>query len=380
LIDVGTSANIGTTLQVASTSTLHGNVVADSGTASTSTTTGALVVAGGVGVSGNVFLGNAVTINSTQGSNQDVKVLGASDTTLVWARPNSTYDQVVIGGSATPTDLVQGAKLIINSTDSILLPVGSNAQRPGATGGNDTTGMMRFNTTLGTVEAYDGSHWLTFSTQFTVIADSQFTGDGTTTVFTLPAAQTTASCIISINGVVQVPSLAYSVGGTTLTFTEAPLAGEIIDVRSLTTTVTNAGLLSPNNNVGVTADNGGVYIQTGTSSTAITTTFNTSGAQVSSIAAVSVGTSATTIDTMSTSSYRSAKYVVQITNGSNYQVMEALLISDGTTATAVTYGVVSTGSNLGTLSATQSGATAQLQFTGASAGNQVRIKKDYIVV
>jgi uncharacterized membrane protein len=57
-----------------------------------------------------------------------------------------------------------------------------------------------------------------------------------------------------------------------------------------------------------------------------------------------------------------------------------LLISDGTTATVTTYGVVSTGSSLGTLSATQSGSNAQLQFTGTAAGNTVRIKKDYILI
>jgi hypothetical protein len=57
--------------------------------------------------------------------------------------------------------------------------------------------------------------------------------------FTLSAASTTNSAIVSINGVVQIPTIAYSVGGvgsTTLTFTEAPQTGDLIDVRVLTTT------------------------------------------------------------------------------------------------------------------------------------------------
>jgi hypothetical protein len=45
---------------------------------------------------------------------------------------------------------------------------------------------------------------------------------------------------VSINGVVQIPTLAYSVSGTNptcvLTFTEAPASGDVIDVRQITTT------------------------------------------------------------------------------------------------------------------------------------------------
>ena len=63
-------------------------------------------------------------------------------------------------------------------------------------------------------------------------------GDNSTVAFTLSDAQTTASCIVSINGVVQLPTTAYAVSGTTLTFTEAPLAGDVIEVRKITTTTT----------------------------------------------------------------------------------------------------------------------------------------------
>jgi hypothetical protein len=165
-----------------------------------------------------------------------------------------------------------------------------------------------------------------------------------------------------------------------LTFTEAPANGDVIDVRILTTTQTITAIASINGYMGITVDNDGINISTGSSSTAVTTSWNATGAQVASNANVAVGASATTIDTMSTSTYRSAKYVIQVTNGSNYQVMEALLISNGTTATVTTYGSVSTGASLGTVSATQSGSNALLQFTGTGAGNQVRIKKDYIVI
>ena len=101
--------------------------------------------------------------------------------------------------------------------------------------------MQRFNTTSNALEMYYNSAWTDVgSPTFTVIADQQFNGDGVNVAFTLSSTQTTNSCIVSINGVVQIPTLAYAVAGTNpscvLTFTEAPATGDIIDVRQITTT------------------------------------------------------------------------------------------------------------------------------------------------
>jgi hypothetical protein len=57
---------------------------------------------------------------------------------------------------------------------------------------------------------------------------------------------------VSINGVVQIPTTAYSVSSTTLTFTEAPQPGDVIDVRILTTTTTVGSIASGNSSVTAT--------------------------------------------------------------------------------------------------------------------------------
>jgi hypothetical protein len=99
--------------------------------------------------------------------------------------------------------------------------------------------MLRFNSTNDNLEIYSTAGWEAVGVPvFTVISDEQFNGDGSTVAFTLGSEQTTASCIVSINGVVQLPTVAYSVTSTTLTFTEAPQSGDVIDVRQLTTTTT----------------------------------------------------------------------------------------------------------------------------------------------
>jgi len=52
-----------------------------------------------------------------------------------------------------------------------------------------------------------------------------FSGNGTATSFTLPSAVVSAAqIIVSVNNVVQNPQYAYTVSGTTLTFTSAPPA------------------------------------------------------------------------------------------------------------------------------------------------------------
>lgn len=246
-------------------------------TASTSTTSGALVVSGGTGIGGNLNVGLGAIFNTSKTANYDFIVRGDNDDTLIWARPGSAYDSVVIGNSATTSTLVNGAKLIINSTDSVLIPVGSTAQRPGSSGGTDTAGMIRFNTSNAQLEFYNGSSWTNTGTSFTVIASETFDGDDTTTIFTLSAAATTQSVIVSLNGVLQIPTTAYSVSGTTLTFTQAPATGDKIEVRRFTTTTTVSTLESPNAFVSFVTTNTFANINAGTGAATTRMSFNTTG-------------------------------------------------------------------------------------------------------
>lgn len=346
--------------------------------------TGAFQVWGGTSISGNTYHGGATILNGSQTAGYDTIIRGKNDNTLFWARPSSTYDQVIIGNSASASTFVTGAKLQINTTDSILLPAGTSAQRPGSAGGTDTVGMFRYNTTLGAIEYYGGStaQWNLVSSQFTIIAVDTFNGDGSTVAFTMAGVNTTAGVIVAINGVVQQPTVAYSVSGATLTFTEAPAVGDTIDVRRLTTTQTVTALASINGYMQLQVDNDGAYIYTGSSSTTATTKWDTTGAQVSLMPNVSVASAntVTALDSFSSDAYRTAKYIIQVKNDANYQSQEVLVVTDGTTATQVTYGVVQTSGNLGVVTASQSGSTTTLNFIATNATNTVRIKKDYIAI
>ena len=380
-------ANSGTTTNIYGVTKTHGNLVAASGVNSSSPTTGAINISngGGLGVTGNVYFDKALTVNASKTSAQDVVVKGANDETLLWVRPSSTYDSIIVGNNASASTAVPGAKFIINTDDTMIIPVGTNATRPSSTGKTDVIGMFRYNDTLKAIEWYDGEIWGTASTNFTIIAEEQFNGDGSTTVFTLSAYATTASLLVSINGVLQIggASYAYTVSNDQLTFTQAPSTGDIIDCRILTTTTQVTGLASTLGFVQIQADDytGIVFISQPDNVQPIFS-MPVGGGLVGEDLAITVASAnvATQLDSFSTATYRSAKYLVQVTQGTDYQVSEALVIHNGTTATVQEYGVVKTNGNLGLVTASIASGNVKLNFVGFSTSNSVRLFREYLKV
>ena len=118
----------------------------------------------------------------------------------------------------------------ISGTDGFVVPIGTTAQRPGS----PTDGTIRYNSSTEQLEIYDGTAWDGLSDSTSAISSETFDGDGSTTAFTLASAATTNTIFVSMNGTLQIPTSAYTVSGTTLTFTEAPATGDKIEVRKIT--------------------------------------------------------------------------------------------------------------------------------------------------
>lgn len=141
---------------------------------------------------------------------------------------NTTISTSLANGNitlqATGTGLVT-----INGTQGFIIPAGNTAQRPSPA----VQGTMRFNTDTLRVEVYDGTEW---DVIVGGVTDQQLNGDGSTVSFNLNRTTTTAGTLVMLNGVVQLPSTAYSISpspGNTLIFTEAPVSTDVIDVRYL---------------------------------------------------------------------------------------------------------------------------------------------------
>ena len=115
---------------------------------------------------------------------------------------------------------VKNRQLQSGST-GVVLPTGSSANRPDF----PAFGMIRYNTDSGLVEFFNGSIWSTLSTggSITYTVDD-FTGDGSTTIFTMSVAESTATqLIVFVGSIYQDPASSYTVdGGYDITFTSAP--------------------------------------------------------------------------------------------------------------------------------------------------------------
>lgn len=303
------------------------------------------------------------------------------------------YQTITINGPSAgefQPNVTPGSTFTVNSDDSMVIPVGPTSKRPSNTGNVDVAGMLRLNSSTTNLEYYDGSVWQVAGSVFTVISDRQWfanTGNpngnvnGVNTQFTLSSNATAASVIVTINGVVQIPTVAYTVSGNLLTFTEAPAEGDYIDVRTLTTTATIDNLASSNGFNQIIIDTAGITFWTGQGTTTQRLYLDNVGnftlldnaRFVYDGATTNVPTAANVVllDTWSVSTYSTAKYIIQAKNSNNkVESMEAIVVAEGSNASVVTYGIVNShGGAMGTLTANVVSGNCRLYYTSTSLSN-----------
>ena len=165
---------------------------------------------------GNLFIqgGPAVVIEDTSGNN--MAYFGDGGEVILYHNHAAKFETTAYGASTS-------------GTGAFKLPVGTTGQRPTA-----ATGQLRFNSTDGRIEVYNGSEWSAVGSTGTGNHTlDTFTGDGSTTAFSLsltPANEDALS--VFINGAYQEKG-DYSLSGNTLTLDTAPLSGEKISVHTI---------------------------------------------------------------------------------------------------------------------------------------------------
>ena len=173
----------------------------------------------------------------------------------------------------------------------------------------------------------------TNTTQGFIPAIDYFSGNGSSVAFTLsrPVASV-YQFIVSIDNVIQNPSSAYSVSGTTLTFTSAPLAGTnniwVEYTSPITQTIAPGQGTVTTSSLASSTGSGAVVLQTSPTITTPTISSLTSAA-ATNLTLQSAGTTAVTIDTSqnvgigTTSPKNNSGYTtLTINNASNGGVLE----------------------------------------------------------
>jgi hypothetical protein len=106
-----------------------------------------------------------------------------------------------------------------------------------------------------------------------------------------------------------------------------------------------------------------------------------SSANVGAISANSITLSSLgVVDSFSASTYRSAKYLAQMTIGSNYHMLELNLIHDGISVWISQYGEVFNNVSLGTYDASITSGILNLSFNPVSPGTTIKILRTNIVI
>ena len=253
----------------------------------------------------------------------------------------------------------------------------------------------------------------------TITVDT-YVGNGTTTAYNL-ASQPAADQYITVivNGVTQHIS-DYSFSGRVLTFTSAPASGDDIEIRVYSymsasvdlrayqsyvytiTTSTNTITGADDNSLtlaydigkvevyfnGVRLVNGSDYTATNGTSIVLATAVDDSTIEVVSLSKASfidvdalgpfdetltLTTANQVVDTLNKLTYRSAKFLVQMSHATlGYHVTEVLVIHDGTNAYVTEYGTMWTIASLGTVNADISGNNLRLLVTPVNTNTTIK--------
>lgn len=336
------TSNTFSTINVGNYGTLRANItggtvsslasaitVGDGGTGATTFTTGQILVGNGTGAL--TSLSNTGTAG-TYGSSSYIPVI----TTDAYGRISSVSNTAV----AVDTSAITSGTLGISrgGTNNTSYTTGALLQYNGS-------GIVSIANTSVTAGNYGGS------TQIPVLSIDAYGR-------IVSASNTSVSTTINLAGTTGTGSVS---GGGTLTF------------------ASNNGFVVSSTGGSTLYLNSAQDLQTTASPSFVAATLNTS-AYVTSTVYTTGNTSQNTVDQFATSTYRSAKYLAQMTSGSSYHMIELNVLHDGTNPYIAEYGEIITGSSLGLFDVTITTGNLYLLFTPTNAVTTVKLMRTTIAV
>ena len=153
--------------------------------------------------------------------------------------------------------------------------------------------------------------------------------------------------------------------------------GAFVTANSAFTTANNALPKAGGQLTGIVSSNSVIIASSLTANTGIT--IGTVGFDVSNTYTTST-TSQVSIDAFPTTTYRSARYFVQLTSSTSHHIIELFMVHDGTTVSMAQYGEIFTGSSLGTFDASITTGTVNLLLTPANSVTTAKLIRRSIVV
>lgn len=218
------------------------------------------------GIAANVtaVAGNATNINAVAGNATNINAVAANETNIDAVAANEAAIDTVAGISAAVSavaaiddDVTIAAANVADITNFADVYLGPKTSDPALRNDGSVlqVGDLYFNTVEQALRTYGGTQWVAGTAG--TMSVQNFSGNGSTTAFTLNAAPASENNTqVYIGGVYQQKDQ-YSVSGTTLTFANAPTSGtdniEVVTISTLALGTTDATL------VGTTPGTGGLW-------------------------------------------------------------------------------------------------------------------------
>src|SRR6056300_1400216 len=175
-------------------------------------------------------------------------VIDGSNASILWDETNDQFDfnkginvdsnTLVVDGTNNRVGILQASPAVSldigSATDAFFVPKGTTAQRP-----TGVDGYFRYNTDDAQFEGYADGAWgaIAGSGGGSAMETNNFTGDGSTTAFTLSSSVSSEdNLIVFIEGIYQNKG-DYVASGTTITFDTAPVNGRRIVVQHILSSV-----------------------------------------------------------------------------------------------------------------------------------------------
>ena len=184
-----------------------------------------------ISVTANISSGNITVVSTGSFDTVAANTVTAGNVTVI----GTMVTPVVRGNTALTLESVANANITVDpgtglvvllTPSGLSLPSGNTVQRPAA----PPAGTIRYNADTSRIELYDGAEW---DEVVSDVINQTITPNGSDSNYPLTRSATTPSLLVNINGVVQLPNVAYTVAGNVITFAEAPLVSDIIDIRFL---------------------------------------------------------------------------------------------------------------------------------------------------